>query len=140
VTSAERYPFLAADAAFGQASLRPYLPLKLHHSGRAADTSGLLDTGSAINVLPFEVGLCLGFEWDLQTSSLQLTGNLAGSEARVIILEGVVGQFPSVHLVFAWTRAEGVPTILGQINFFLEFDVCLFRSRSYFEVKPKSPD
>jgi|GEM_PF-3158502 len=27
--------------------------------------------------------------------------------------------------------------ILGQANFFLEFDVCFFRARSEFEVRPK---
>jgi len=27
--------------------------------------------------------------------------------------------------------------ILGQTNFFLEFDVCFYRSKQEFEVKPK---
>ena len=30
------------------------------------------------------------------------------------------------------------PLILGQANFFLEFDVCFYRSKLEFEIKPKS--
>jgi hypothetical protein len=40
------------------------------------------------------------------------------------------------RLVFAWTRADNIPVILGQINFFLTFDVCFFRGESIFEVRP----
>jgi hypothetical protein len=75
---------------------------------------------------------------DHQTTPVQLTGNLATSEARVLVVEAVVGKLPTVKLAFAWTRTNSVPDILWQINFFLEFDVCFFRSRSLFEIKPKS--
>ena len=37
----------------------------------------------------------------------------------------------------AWTRNNEVPVILGQVNFFMEYDVCFFRSRSAFEIRPK---
>ncbi len=30
-----------------------------------------------------------------------------------------------------------VSTILGQVNFFLEFEVCFFRARALFDVRPK---
>jgi hypothetical protein len=29
--------------------------------------------------------------------------------------------------------------ILGQTNFFMEFDVCFYRSHLEFEIRPKSP-
>ena len=34
-------------------------------------------------------------------------------------------------------RPDAVPLLLGQTNFFDEFDVCFFRSRAEFEVRPK---
>jgi hypothetical protein len=98
---------------------------------------GLLDTGSAVNVLPYDVGGQLGAVWEHHTIPVRLTGNLAREEARVLIVSANVGNFPTVRLAFAWTRTNMVPVILGQVNFFLEFDVCFFRSRSVFEVKPK---
>ena len=91
-----------------------------------------------MNVLPYEVGLQLGAVWDQQTTTVRLTGNLANEPARVLTVLAAVGSRPSARLVFAWTRAGAVPVILGQVNFFMEFDVCFFRSRSLFEVKTKA--
>ena len=41
-------------------------------------------------------------------------------------------------LAFAWARAENIPVILGQTNFFMEFDVCFYRSKMEFDVNPKA--
>jgi len=49
-----------------------------------------------------------------------------------------IGDFPPVRLAFAWSRSDNVPLILGQMNFFMEFDICFYRSQLEFEVKPKS--
>ena len=43
-----------------------------------------------------------------------------------------------VRLAFAWTQAENVPLLLGQVNFFMEFDTCFYRSQLAFDVSPKS--
>jgi len=69
---------------------------------------------------------------------VKLTGNLAQQEARVLIMTGTVSNFPSVQLAFAWTKSDDIPLILGQVNFFMEFDVCFYRSQSAFEIKPKT--
>jgi hypothetical protein len=134
---AEQYPFVAMDPTLGPASLLPYLPITLTWQGQSVSALGLLDTAATVNVLPYDVGLQLGAVWDQQTTSVQLTGNLAQQEARVLIVSGTVGRFAPVRLAFAWTKSNAVPILLGQVNFFMEFDVCLFRSQSLFEVKPK---
>ena len=133
---AEQFPYIPRDPALGNASLAPMLPLTLI-GPQNAPTSGLLDSGAAINVLPYTLGTQLGFDWDRQTNSLQLSGNLASIEARVIVLSGVVRNFSPVRLAFAWAKVDTVSVILGQINFFMEFDVCFFRSQGMFEVRPK---
>ena len=46
----------------------------------------------------------------------------------------------AVRLVFAWTQAENAPAIFGQMNFFLEFDVCFYRSQNMFDVRLKDGD
>lgn len=133
---AQQFPYVPRDPSLGQASLAPMLPLTL--IGRqSVTTSGLVDSGAAVNVLPFALSVQLGFDWDQQTHSVQLSGNLASVDARVVVLSAVVGSFPPVRLAFAWARTDEVSVILGQVNFFLEFDVCFFRSRSLFEVRPK---
>ncbi|MEM8642273.1 MAG: aspartyl protease family protein [Cyanobacteria bacterium P01_G01_bin.54] len=135
----EQYPFLSGDSALGEASFRPYLPFTLTHQARTITTTGLLDTGVSVNVLPYSTGMELGYEWERQTMALSLTGNLAQYEARVVLAQAIVGQFELVQLVFAWTQATAIPLILGQVNFFMEFDVCFYRSKLNFAVSPKAP-
>ncbi|MCU0550267.1 MAG: hypothetical protein MUC48_13030 [Leptolyngbya sp. Prado105] len=53
------------------------------------------------------------------------------------MVDAQVSSFPKVDLAFAWTQAADAPLILGQANFFFEFEVCFFRARSEFEVHPK---
>ncbi len=137
--NAERYPFVSSDTTLGEASFRPYLPFALVHQQVSVTSSALLDTGASVNVLPYSVGIELGYEWNQQTTALSLTGNLAQYEARVVLAQAVVGQFEPVQLVFAWTQATNVPLILGQVNFFMEFDVCFYRSQLEFAVTPKAP-
>jgi hypothetical protein len=134
--AAQQFPYVPRDPSLGNASLAPLLPLTLIGNQPVA-TSGLVDSGAAINVLPYALGVQLGFDWAQETRSVGLSGNLASVEARVLVLSAVVGAFPPVRLAFAWAQTDAVSVILGQVNFFLEFDVCFFRSRGLFEVKPK---
>ncbi|HEV3144823.1 MAG TPA: hypothetical protein VGZ47_13115 [Gemmataceae bacterium] len=133
--SPQRFPYVPRDPSLGNASLAPMLPLTLIGS-RSLDTSGLVDSGAAINDLPYSLGVQLGFDWAKETRSVALSGNLASVEARVVVLSAVVGSFPPVRLAFAWAQTDAISVILGQVNFFLEFDVCFFRSQGEFEVRP----
>jgi len=136
MTIAQQFPYVTRDPALGNASLAPMMPLTLIGTQQAL-ALGLLDSGATINVLPYSIGVQLGFQWDQQTQIVQLSGNLAAVEARVVVLSALIGAFPHVRLAFAWTQLDSVPVILGQINFFQEFDVCFFRSRAVFDVRPK---
>lgn len=124
----QRFPFVATNSAFPEASLLPMLPLFLSRTEHQVSATGLLDTGATVNVLPYQLGLELGASWDKQTTPVKLSGNLAQLEARVLIVTALVQTFEPVRLAFAWTRVDDVPVILGQVNFFLEFDVCFFRA------------
>ena len=130
MTNSELYQFSITDSKFGEAAFLPYLPLTLINQPNSIATSGLLDTGSTVNVLPFSVGIDLGYIWEEQTTALTLTGNLAQFEARAVIVIAAIGQFEPVQLVFAWTEATNIPLILGQVNFFMEFFVSIDRSYS----------
>lgn len=135
--NSQRFPFVAADGILGEASLRPYLPLTLSFQRQTINTAGLLDTGASVNVLPYRIGIELGAIWEQQTTTLQLTGNLAQYEARLLLVSAIVDPFQPVRLAFAWSAAEHVPLLLGQTNFFMEFNVCFYRSELTFEVSPK---
>jgi hypothetical protein len=134
---AYRCPYTPVRNRHGDLVLRPLLPLSLSHRGRTISTTGLLDTGADVNVLPYAVGVQAGADWDAQPPVPRLSGNLAATEVRGIVLTAVVGHFAPVRLAFAWVRAEDVPLVLGNLNFLAEFDVCFFRSRGTFELRPK---
>jgi hypothetical protein len=97
----------------------------------------LVDSGSDVNVLPWSVGNALGATWDLRKATLRLGGTLAGTPAMPLLVMARIADFAPVRLAFAWCRTEAVPVVLGQTNFFMELDVCFFRSRSEFSVVPK---
>ncbi len=132
----QRFSYISRDPSLGNASLAPMLAITLIGSQNVS-TSGLMDSGAAINVLPYSLGVQLGFDWDEQTRSVELTGNLASTEAKILVLSALVGSFPPVRLAFAWAQTDEISVILGQVNFFMEFDVCFFRSQSAFELRPK---
>ena len=133
----ERFEYASVTPQSGEAGFVPLLPLILTNKSQSINASGLLDTGATVNVLPYHVGLQLGAEWDPQAPAITLTGNLAQFQARPIVVLASVGRFPSTRLAFAWTQSEDVPLILGQVNFFMEFDVCFYRSQRAFDVRTK---
>jgi len=132
-----KFSFLAVTNSKRPTDLMPYLPLTLVRGGKSIDVLGLVDSGASINVLPYRIGLELGAVWEEQTTFFELSGNLANYEARGLLLTAKVADFPAVNLAFGWTKAEDVPLILGQTNFFLEFDVCFYRSQNEFEIKAR---
>jgi hypothetical protein len=134
---AERFGYVEADPSFGSASALPYATITLQYGDREITVSGLVDSGATLNVLPYDLGLQLGAAWERHTVPVRLAGNMADSEARAIVVMGRIGRFAPVRLAFAWTRSNRVPVILGQTNFFMEFDIRFCRSQLFFEIKPR---
>jgi hypothetical protein len=134
--TALRVPYFPVEPLLGEAAFMPFLPVTLILGDKKLEASGLLDSGSTVNVLPFSLGEKLGAKWENQQNELKLTGNLANFEAKAIVLQGNVGNFDTVRLAFAWTKSNEVPLIFGQTNFFMAFRVCFFRAELYFEVAP----
>lgn len=130
------FPFVDANPNLPGSSLIPILPLTLSHQGQHFSVTGMLDTGASINVLPYNLGLELGLIWEDQHHAITLAGNLAQIPARGVVITATVASFPPVRLAFAWAQTDHVRLLLGQVNFFQEFNVCFFRSQSMFEVMP----
>ncbi|MBD2442328.1 hypothetical protein H6G25_03740 [Dolichospermum sp. FACHB-1091] len=112
----------------------PTIPIILSYANSSISANALLDTGSTVNVLPYDIGLQLGAIWDNQTVRLPFAGNLAKVEARGLFVQVQIGNLEPVRLAFTWVEAAYVPLILGQTNFFREFDVCFERSQSTIKI------
>jgi hypothetical protein len=133
-----RFKYSTTSPAQNEFDSLPRLSLSLRGEDRIVESMGLVDSGATVNVLPYEVGLQLGGVWEDRKAVIQLAGNLGNQAAMPFSAIAQIGEFLPTELVFAWSRSPNVPLILGQTNFFLEFDVCFYRSTSEFEVKPKS--
>ena len=133
-----RVPYTLTERATGNTGLLPYLPIVLIVDNRKIEAHGLLDTGSTINVLPYALGILLGLDWEEHKTRVPLSGNLVEIEAVGIVVFGQIGAFQQRRLVFAWAKTDQIPLILGQTNFFQEFNVCFFRSELAFEVRQKT--
>jgi hypothetical protein len=137
--NAQRFDFTEGFDTFGVPDALPQLPLLLTYRGSSIEISALLDTGASVNVLPYSVGVQLGAIWEEQTTSVILAGNLAPVEARGLLVFAQICDFDPVRLVFAWSLSDDAPLLLGRMNFFLEFDVCFYRSQLVFEVRSLTP-
>lgn len=132
----QRFAFTERIDSLGRSSILPYLPITLSNGSNSIEVMALLDTGASVNVLPYEIGIQLGAIWEQQNVPIQLSGNLASSEARGLVVSGTVAEFSPILLAFAWSRSTDAPVILGHLNFFAEFNVCFFRHELAFEVYP----
>lgn len=136
--NSQQFSFTQGFDTFGVPDALPKLPITLNYRNTSLEVAALLDTGASVNVLPYSVGLQLGAIWEEQNIAVTLAGNLAAVEARGLVIPTQIGNFEPVRLVFAWSRSDDAPLLLGRMNFFLEFDVCFYRSQLTFEVRPKS--
>lgn len=136
----KQYQYTAMLNSQGELGWRPALPIFLRHKSRELEAMGLLDSGADVNVLPYEIGLELGAIWAHQNEVVYLSGILSKVEARGIILSARMSGFAPVRLAFAWAESDDIPLILGQINFFMNYDICFHRSRNQFELTPAAKD
>ena len=119
----------------------PRLALELSSSDRTIEITGIVDTGAPISVLPYWAGLALGAVWDAQAILGNLAGALASVESRALAVtasQPSIVDASNVPLWFAWAATDSVPVLFGQANFLIEFNVCFYRSQSYFEVWRRS--
>jgi hypothetical protein len=139
MTARIRFPYTIVND--NSMSLMPRLTFDLLRGDLSVRATGLVDSGATVNVLPYRLGVELGARWEQHKPLPALGGNLGGFEARALLLAAVHPQLAPddpVEFIFAWSRSDDAPVLFGQMNFFLAFDVCFFRSENAFEVRRRS--
>ncbi len=102
MNEARRFPFVDANPSQPGTSLLPLLPLVLSHGGKQIDVIGLLDTGAAVNVLPYSSGEQLGLVWQEQKTPLALPEGATTLDLRRQLLarvpSHVTNHDPRLHV------------------------------------------
>lgn len=128
---AQKFKYVATKNA-----LMPYAPIFLSNSRFSAQAIALVDSGSEISVLPYSLGLKLGFVWEVEKATISLGGALTGTRAMGVLVIVTIPNLDPVELFFAWSASE-TRLILGQTNFFTEFYVSFFQDQSYFQISTR---
>lgn len=132
-----RLRYSTTDPTQRETDSLPRLPLILRQGNHAVSAVGLIDSGATVSVLPYRFGIQLGAVWDDRKAVIQLAGNLGNLTAQPLFPMAEIADSAPVRLAFAWSRRDDIPLILGQMNFFMEFEVCFYRWQGEFEVKPR---
>ncbi|MCW6051069.1 hypothetical protein K4039_13445 [Lyngbya sp. CCAP 1446/10] len=132
-----RFQYSTNDPSQDEFDSLPRIPLILRHNNQRVEVVGLVDSGATVNVLPYQIGIQLGLVWDDSKAIIRLAGNIGNQPAMPVFFMAEIAEFAPVRLVFAWAKSDTVSLILGQTNFFLEFDVHFYRSRLEFDIEPK---
>lgn len=114
------------------------LPITLKGDGSVDEFAALVDSGADVNVLPWTAGLKLGLVWNPNKATLRIAGVPSGAVAMPVVLTADFDEFSGITQAFAWCNSDHVPLVLGQTNFFMEFDICFFNSRKEFQVVRKA--
>jgi hypothetical protein len=73
----------------------PVVNVHLAHEERSIITPALVDSGAAMNLLPFECGEQLGFIWEEQRLSLPMGGLLPNTKAFAVPVTFTLDPFSS---------------------------------------------
>jgi hypothetical protein len=133
-----RFKYSTIDPSQGEIDSLPRVPMMLAYNNQRLEAIGLVDSGATVNVIPYDVGVQLGAIWDDTKAVIPLAGNLGRFPAMPLLLMAEIDDFAPVRLAFAWAKTNLSPIILGQTNFFMEFDVCFYRAKLEFEINLKS--
>ena len=138
MTTPAQFPYLPRGTGNGPHDLAPLLPARLSLNGIDVDVVGLVDSGSSFSILPFDVGAQFGLDWDQLPRGVMIGGAAGRGPAKMVAVTMTFGPLGPVTQVFAWKRANDTPVVFGQVTFFLNFDICFYRTRGYFEIQPAS--
>lgn len=137
IPAGERFSYIPTTAEAGSDGLLPFVPVSLSWRGRSIHAFGLVDSGAAVSVLPYQLGLDLGLNWDQQPLAPRLGGAYRTVETRLAKLMLKIEPFAPIKISMIWAKTES-RLVLGQASFFMGFDICFHRNDAVFEIRPKA--
>ncbi len=137
-----RFHYTSSQGFAGVPGYLPFVPTTLLRTNNFQRIThrltlpALVDSGATVNVLPYDIGIRLGFTWDRDCPDTPFVGMIYGVPALGVTLFAKVGQFAPVRFTFGWSQKSSteLPFILGQTNFFDEFYVDFRKPKGFFDI------
>lgn len=134
-----KFPLSAPSDFFGQAVLRPIIPLEVIYNNRSLGYAALIDSGADFCIFDAEIGEYLGI--DIRSGKREVFGGIQDRDGAEAFLHEViisVGGWPYKMTVgFSYDIASHGFGVLGQKGFFDIFTVMFDLLKEEIELKPQ---
>lgn len=122
------FPFVEERANIIPFILRPIARAKLVYENNEITQDMYVDSGADISLIPYSVGIALGFQLR-PDEEIKRIGGVGGGKISVVIRKVKISiATEEFEARIAWCMSEDVPLILGRLDVFNKFDV-LFKER-----------
>jgi hypothetical protein len=112
----------------------PMLPMQLQSKDQAFEEIALVDSGAEMSVLPYDMGLRLGLDWEKAQMGTGLAGRVKPEDSRFVFIDLSVESFKPFKNIFLWVKMNNMRLIVGQANFLAHFDVLLSARKQEFTL------
>jgi hypothetical protein len=117
------FPFAEEKANIVPTILRPLAKVKLIYKNMSVTVEMYVDSGADITLVPYSVGIALGFSLKPE-DEIRRIGGVGGGKISVVVRQvkmEVGGRELNVRV--GWCMSEDVPLILGRLDIFDKFNV-----------------
>lgn len=115
----------------------PHLPIRLSIQDRSIDMYALVDSGADASLFHASLAAKLGINLTsgLKHSFMGISGDKVEGYFHTVRLQ-VIGMNESIEIAVAFTESPGVGALLGQADFFENYQVKFERYKKRMEINP----
>lgn len=122
------FPFVKEKANIVPFVLRPIARVRITYESNEITQDMYVDSGADISLIPYSVGIALGFQLKAG-EEIKRIGGVGGGKISVVIRKVKMSiNAEEFEARVAWCLSEEVPLILGRLDVFDKFDI-LFKER-----------
>ena len=122
------FPFVEEKANILPYISRPIARVKMIYEKNEIIQDMYVDSGADISLIPYSVGIALGFQLK-PDEEIKRIGGIGGGKISIVVRKVKIKiSQEEFEIRIAWCMSEDVPLILGRLDVFDKFDV-LFKGR-----------